>query len=317
MKQPSKLFFANIPTPLRRVKFDGCVFYVKRDDLTGLELSGNKVRKLEYLLFDAKKKNADYVFTVGGDQSNHCRATAIAASALELKTKLFLWGKENKSAEGNQFFYNLTNAEKIFLNKKEYQNVEAIALKEKEKLEKKGEKVYWIPEGGSDALGIWGYVNFVDELLTQTGEKKFNGILCAAGTGGTAAGLLVGFALNNLSRKVFAVNVLYPADVLREKIIKVSENAIEKFKLKIKINYNDLVILDGYDGGGYKKVWSESVELSKRFFGETTILTDQVYTGKAFYAYYDNFVKNKRSNKIIFLHTGGLFGVFPKKRFYL
>ncbi len=317
MKSPKRIELANLPTPLQKVKFDGCSFYVKRDDLTGLELSGNKVRKLEYLLSDAKRKKADYVFTVGGDQSNHCRATAIAASSLGLKTKLFLWGQENKAAEGNQFFYNLTGAEKIFLNKEKYQNVETIAFKEKEKYEKKNKKVYWIPEGGSDALGILGYANFVGELLRQTEPKKFQGILSAAGTGGTAAGLLLGFAMNNLKKKVFAVNVLYPVDVLREKIINVTENAIEKFKLKIKINYDDLIILDGYNGGGYKKVWKESVELSKMFFKETTILTDQVYTGKAFSAYYDNFARNKKSNKIIFLHTGGLFGIFPKRKFYV
>jgi len=317
MKTPKRISLANIPTPLQKIKFDGCSFYIKRDDLTGMELSGNKVRKLEYLLYDAKKKGVDYLFTIGGDQSNHCRATAIAGSSLGIKTKLFLWGKENKSAEGNQFFYNLTGAEKVFLTKKEYQNAEKIALKEKEKLERKGRKVYWIPEGGSDRLGIWGYINFVDELLVQTDANIFQGILCAAGTGGTAAGLLIGFALKNLNKKVFAVNVLYSSDTLKEKIIKVAESAIEKFRLNIKINYDDLVILDGYNGGGYKTVWEESVELSKRFFRETTILTDQVYTGKAFYAYHDNFIRNKKTSKIIFLHTGGLFGVFPKRRFYL
>jgi D-cysteine desulfhydrase len=317
MKSPKRIKLANLPTPLQKVKFDNCDFYVKRDDLTGMELSGNKVRKLEYLLSDAKRKKADYVFTVGGEQSNHCRATAIAASSLGIKTKLFLWGKENKFAEGNQFFYNLTDAEKVYLNKKEYQNVEAIALKEKEKFEKKGKRVCWIPEGGSNSLGIMGYVNFVDELLQQTDPKKFQGILSAAGTGGTAAGMLIGLAMHGLSKKVFAVNVLYPAEVLRDKIIAVAESAIEKFKLKIKIDYDNLVILDGYNGGGYKNVWKESVDLSKRFFRETTILTDQVYTGKAFYAYHDNFIRNKKTNKIIFLHTGGLFGVFPKRRYFL
>ena len=91
----------------------------------------------------------------------------------------------------------------------------------------------------------------------------------------------------------------------------------EEKKLKIKIDYDNLIILDGYNGGGYKNVWQESVELSKRFFRETTILTDQVYTGKAFYAYRDNFIRNQKSSKIIFLHTGGLFGVFPKRRCFL
>jgi len=317
MQLDNRMKFANLPTPIQKIKFDGCFFYIKRDDLTGVEMSGNKVRKLEYLLYDAKKRKCGSLFTVGGDQSNHCRATAIAASSVGLKTKLFLWGRESKSADGNQFFYNLTNCDQVFLNKKEYENVKKIAAKEIQKYEKKGKKIYWIPEGGSSEVGIFGYAHFVNELKEQTNLKKFSGILTAAGTGGTAAGLLIGLALNNIQMKVYGVNVLYQEEILRNKIVEVTESAIKRFKLKIKINYKNLVILPGYDGGGYKNVSPESVNLSKRFFKETGILFDPIYTGKAFSAYHKLFVKSKKNSKVLFLHTGGLFGIFPKRRFYL
>lgn len=317
MQIGNKISLANLPTPLSKIKFEGCTFFIKRDDMTGVEMSGNKVRKLEYLLYDAKKKKSNFVFTVGGDQSNHCRATAIAASTVGLKTKLFLWGKENKSADGNQFFYRLTDCESKFLNKNDYDNVEKIAFEEIRQYKKRGNKVYWIPEGGSSDVGIFGYVNFVNELKEQTDLKKFSGILTSAGTGGTAAGLLIGFALNNIQMKVYGVNVLYKEGTLRDKIVEVAESAIKKFKLKIKVDYNNLEIISGYDGGGYKKVSQESVDLSKRFFKKTGILLDQTYTGKAFSAYHDFCLKNTKSSKVIFLHTGGLFGIFPKRRFYL
>jgi len=94
-KIPHKINLANIPTPLEKINFKGKNFLIKRDDLTGVELSGNKVRKLEYLLYQAVKEKSDIIFTSGREQSNHARATAIAAAKLGIKSKLFLWGKES------------------------------------------------------------------------------------------------------------------------------------------------------------------------------------------------------------------------------
>ena len=91
MKRPGKINIANIPTPIEEIEFEGKKFLIKRDDLTGIELSGNKVRKLEYLIYQAKKEKTDMVFTCGGEQSNHARATAIAAAKEGIKSKLFLF----------------------------------------------------------------------------------------------------------------------------------------------------------------------------------------------------------------------------------
>ena len=91
MKIPKKLLLANLPTPIQQKVFRGKPFFIKRDDFTGLEMSGNKVRKLEYLMYDAKNQGVNYVFTCGGEQSNHSRATAIAAASIGVKSKLFLW----------------------------------------------------------------------------------------------------------------------------------------------------------------------------------------------------------------------------------
>ena len=112
---PSRIKLANLPTPIEKVKFSGASFLIKRDDYTGTELSGNKIRKLEYLFKDARKKRADFVFTCGGDQSNHCRATAIAAAKLGIKSRLYLWGKPSKHATGNLLMDNLVSAETVFM----------------------------------------------------------------------------------------------------------------------------------------------------------------------------------------------------------
>ncbi len=317
MKEPKKLAIANIPTPIQQKEFNGCKFWVKRDDLTGVELSGNKVRKLEYLLADALKEKADYVFTCGGEQSNHCRATAIAAATVGIKTKLFLWGMDRKNASGNLFFDKLVGSEINYVSKDEYFNISQIMESEKEKLKKKGKKVYIIPEGGSSELGIWGYINFVKELKDKMGNRRIKGIITAAGSGGTTAGLMIGAFLYNLPLKIFAVNVLYDKATIENKIFTLLERAVRKYKLKLKIDNSVLEILDGYSEEGYKKIEDKKVEVIVEFFKQSGMLLDPAYTGKAFYAFNENFLIGKKSSSVIFTHTGGLFGVFNKSKQYL
>ncbi len=316
MKNPGKIHLANIPTPVQEIVFEGRKFLIKRDDLTGVELSGNKVRKLEYLLYQARKEKAAYIFTCGGDQSNHARATAIAAAELGMKTKLFLWGKDKPNASGNLFLDKLSGAEIFFMNKKNYDFVNEIMQEESEILRKKGTNVYVIPEGGSTTLGIQGYVSFVDELSRQINLKEIDGILAAAGTGGTAAGIMTGLAQKNINVSVYAVNVLYNENIIRKKILQLAQGAVLEFNPGYEINPANLSVLNGYSDEGYKNINRDKVELINKLFRETGILLDPAYTGKAFYAYYHNFLLKKKS-KVLFLHTGGLFGVFGRKKEYL
>ena len=314
-KRPAKINLANIPTPLEEIEFEGKKFLMKRDDLTGVELSGNKVRKLEYLIYQAKKEKADLVFTCGGEQSNHARATAIAAAKVGIKSKLFLWGSDSRTADGNLFFDKLIGAEISFLNKRNYAEVNEIMFEERDALIKKGKKVFVIPEGGSTTLGIWGYVDVIHELKKQVDLKKVKGICLAAGTGGTAAGLLVGIAQLKLKMKVYAVNVLYPKEEIRNKIMNLAEGCVLDYNLNCRVNKNNLIILDGFSKEGYKNISADKLRLIKKFAQSTGIVLDPAYTGKAFKAFYMNFLASKM--KIIFLHTGGLFGVFGKRGKYL
>ncbi len=317
MKIPKKISLANIPTPFTQIEFNGCKFFIKRDDLTGVELTGNKVRKLEYLLYDAKAKKADYVFTRGGDQSNHARATCIAAASLGIKSKLFLWGNSNQNPDGNLFLDKFIGAEIKFLTKKEYKFVDDVMLQDQKELLKKKLNTYIIPSGGSSPLGIWGYINFVKELSEQTNLKKFNGIVTATGSSGTAAGILVGQALLGLNFKIFGISVIDKKEIVREDIIELAKKNINEFDLNVKPNFNNLEILDNYSKEGYKNISPNKINLFKDFFSQTGILLDPTYTGKAFYAYNENFLNSNKSSRIIFLHTGGIFGVFPKRKNYL
>ncbi len=317
MKTPKKLDLANIPTPVHKLKFNGSEFFIKRDDYTGVELSGNKIRKLEYLLYDAKKKKADYVFTRGGEQSNHARATAVAAAQVGIKSKLFLWGQDRKTAEGNLFLDKMVGAEINFLNKKDYRFADDKMEEEKEKFAARGLNAVVIPEGGSSPLGIWGYINFVEELKTQISKNKINAILHAAGSGGTSAGLLVGAALHNLPVKILSVNVLYDPDEFKSKIIDLAERAVAEYKIDVKVNPDNLEMIDGYSEEGYKHISENKVELFRQFAKQTGILLDPTYAGKAFFAFNDLFLNEKKTTKTLFLHTGGIYGAFAKRGKYL
>lgn len=312
-----KVLLGNLPTPLQQIDFNGNKFLIKRDDLTGVELSGNKVRKLEYILYQAKKEKSDYVFTCGGDQSNHARTTVIAASKLGMKTKLFLWGTDKVNAEGNLFLSKFFGAEIQFLNFSEYKHVNQIMFDEKERFEKRKLKVNVIPEGGSTVVGVKGYYEFVNELNSQINLKKMNGILVAAGTGGTAAGILAGMTAAKINVKVFAVNVLYPKDIIKEKILLLAEAFFRENKINLNITSDNLIILDGYSDEGYKNISDDKLKLIRKFAQHSGMLLDPAYTGKAFSAFQEHFLKNKKNHKVIFLHSGGIFGVFNKRREYL
>lgn len=314
---PKKISLAQIPTPLEEIKFEGKNFLIKRDDLTGCELSGNKIRKLEYLLADAKSKNADIIFTSGGDQSNHARATVIAARKIGLKTKLFLWGKANTIPNGNLFLDKVFGADIQYFTKAEYEKVNDIMFEQRLALLRKKKNAYVFPGGGSTTLGIWGYINFINELKKQIDLSKIDSIVAACGSGGTAAGMLVGAALNKLNVKIVAVHVLMTKKEMEKHILQLAEGCVLDYKLNCKIDPKNLIVVDGYSKEGYKKISQQKVKLIKKFAQETGILFDPAYTGKAFTAYYEKYLKTGKGKKTIFVHTGGLFGVFGRTNGYL
>jgi D-cysteine desulfhydrase len=317
MKIPGKINLAHLPTPLEKIKFRDREFFIKRDDYTGSDFLGNKIRKLEYLLYEAIKEKADIIFTCGGDQSNHARATASAAARLGMNTKLFLWGNEKANADGNLFLNKMYGSDIVYLTKKEFDDVDDIMTDERKKLIKTGKRVYVIPSGGSTTLGIWGYISFVDELKKQINLKNIDGIFSACGSGGTAAGLLVGAAMNNLILKVYAVNVLHQKEIIRKKILQLAEGAVLDYNLPCRFDESKLEVIDGYSYEGYKNISQDKLKLITSFSKSTGILLDPAYTGKAFCAYNDLVLIKGKGRKVIFLHTGGIYGAFSKRSLYI
>lgn len=320
MNIPNKIELANIPTPIQAIFFEGFEIIIKRDDYTGIEFSGNKIRKLEYLIFDALNKKADVIITCGGVQSNHARATAAVAARLGLKSILYLRGSEPKDFDGNLALNKLFGAEIRFVTYEEYENITEIAEREIASLKKKGLRAVFIPEGGSSPLGIWGYIECAREISKQlkSFKNKPSHIIAAVGSGGTLAGLVIGKKLFGLKSELIGVNVLKTSGDFEKIICDLANQCSKKYKLGVKITSKDFTILDGYSTEGYENISKEKLELLTFVSQDYGILLDPTYTGKAFFGMVDHFIYQANEfNKLMFIHTGGIFGIFPKMKKYL
>ncbi len=320
-KSPRRLALAELPTPVRpaqRLSADlGVEILFKRDDLTGSTLTGNKVRKLEFLLAEAMEAKADTLVTCGGEQSNHCRATAVLAAELGLHSLLFL-RTENPAAppavEANLLLDRLVGAEIRWVSREQYRRRAELFAEADAALRAVGRRPYLIPEGGSTALGAWGYIGCVEELAQQLPRDEKLTLIYAAGSGGTGAGLLLGVKLLGLDWRVVGVNVCDDRDYFVRVIGAIVEEAIERFALKVPFARTEIEILDGYVGAGYAK--SQPAELASlrdvaRLSG---MVLDPVYTGKAFHGMMSELRRDRHvfGPRIVFIHTGGVFGLFPK-----
>ena len=314
---PEHFNFAHLPTPVRPLdKFFKQAEYpqiwLKRDDLTGLELSGNKVRKLDFLLKDAASHGAERVITCGGLQSNHCRATAFYAAQLGMKATLVLRGQAPDIPDGNYFLNKLLGADIFFVTPEEYK--EADELMKKIAAEAK-EKTYVIPEGGSNEIGAWGYVNAFLEIAQQ---GKFDAIVCATGSGGTHSGLLLGKLLTKSPVQIFSVNVCDDAPFFKAKIGRIMQRFCRRYGFNLQWTADDINIIDGFVGEGYALITEKEARLIRSFARSEGLLIDPVYGAKAMLGFKEQLKKGAvPGEKLLFIHTGGAFGLFPFREILL
>lgn len=320
---PSRISLANLPTPIEKLdrltqKWGGPDIYVKRDDLTGIALSGNKIRKLEFVIAEAQARGADLLITCGGIQSNHARATAVAAIKSGMKSYLVLRGQEGDEVDGNLLLDFLVGAKVKYITAEDYSTrVDEIMAELAEDLKKQGYHPYVIPEGASNELGAIGYLAATEEIVEQLHKLKLDidYIICAVGSGGTHAGLLLGQKLYNQKYKVIGFNVCDDEAYFIAKISRISKGAIDRFSFKVDFKNDDVKIIDGYVGEGYALNRQEEIDFIKQVALEQGLILDPVYTGKTLFGLKDQISKGrfKKGEKILFIHSGGLFGLFPKR----
>jgi len=324
---PPRIELARIQTPFqplpRMSERLGVELYIKRDDLTGVALSGNKVRKLEFVLAHALAEKADTVLTCGGAQSNHARATAVAAARLGLRCRLLLRTPDPldpPQPEGNILLDRLAGAEIVWITPEEYGRRGEIFDREAALVSRKGGKPYVIPEGASNALGAWGYVKAAEELahdlaLLPGKRTKETSVILATGSGGTAAGLILGRRLHELKARIVSINVCDDRAYFTKVISEICENAIAEYNLPISFSRKkEIEIVDGYVGRGYALSRPEELDIIKEVARAEGTFLDPVYTGKAFYGMVKELQRDRAcfGERIVFLHTGGIFGLFAK-----
>ena len=303
-----KVALGVFPTPVQQLenisRLLGTQVYIKRDDLTGIGLGGNKVRKLEYLLAEAKAQGAEVVFTTGGAQSNHAMLTAAAAKKLGMEPILILKKKGVTARQGNQLLEHLMGVDVRFMDTNDYADIYA----EMDRVGKAmGRPYYKIPCGGSNALGTLGYVDCVREIRDQ--GYSFDHIICAEGSGGTMAGLALGAKLYMPCARV--TGMMVDNDPFEEITLRLMREAAALLGRDIEIGAEDFDLRD-LCGPGYA-IPSEEGDAAVRLMAETEgLFLDPVYTGKAF-AGLAAMAKEgafKPDDRVLFLHSGGAGGLF-------
>jgi len=304
----NKVQLGLFPTPMHYLpnmsKELGTNVWIKRDDLCGVALGGNKVRKLEYLLADAKEQGYDLVMTTGQAQSNHAMLTAACAQRLGLDCILVLKERGITARKGNQILNYLMGAEVRFVDTDSYDEI----YDEMDKIAAEmGRKVYKIPCGGSNALGSLGYVDCMKEIA-ESGQK-FEHIVCTCGSGGTAAGTILGAKLYMPETHVMCSMVdSDPFDVIVPKLMKEASALIDP---DMEIPVPDLVDMCGPGYSIPSEDGNEAIALMMKLEG---IVLDTCYTGKAF----AGLIKRARAGEykpddnVLFIHSGGAGGLFAQ-----
>jgi len=304
-------------TPIEKLErlsrlLGGPDIYMKRDDLLGLAGGGNKTRKLEFLVADAMAKGYDTLVTVGAVQSNHCRLTLAAAVKEGLKCRLVLEERVAKSynlnASGNNFLYRLMGVEKVAVVPGGTDAAGAMQQVADE-VASLGRKAYVIPGGGSNPLGALGYVACAEEILAQTFDLglRLDAIVCASGSAGTHAGLIVGLVGNNSQIPLLGINVRRTRAEQEPNVHKLAQATAALLGLKDGIPREAIEALGDWVGPGYSLPTPSMVEAVQMLARVEGILLDPVYTGKTMAGLIALIRQGrfKKGQQVLFVHTGG------------
>ena len=329
------------PTPLHKLEnlsreLKSNVF-IKRDDLSGLGFGGNKLRKLDYLVKEAKDNGYTTLMTFGGVQTNHGRQTAAVACKYGMKSIIIANMKSEQPPEnlsGNLLLDQILGCDVIFMDMASIQEHaegkpphvikeetarlrKAVAKKVIELYEAKGEKVYEMPAGGSTPLGTLGYFNAVKEIMQQLEEmqQKIDYVVCSSGSNGTFAGLWLGAKYYHAPFQVIGSTVSPYSKENNVKMAALINEASEKFELGIHAEPEELDIRGSYWGVGYDVPDDKTFETIYRLARTEGLFVDPTYTGKGFTALLDLIETEEipAGSNVLFIHTGGLPALFSEQ----
>lgn len=321
IKELPRIELASLPTPLWEaprlsVALGGPRILIKRDDLTGLAMGGNKARKLEFILADAKAKGVDILITTGAAQSNFAMQMAAAGRKLGMRTILILFKGQHPEVQGNLLLDQLLDAEVRIMDVSltELNKISEAMEQLAKELREKGHNPYVVPPGGDMPLGTVGYVVAAREISRQLTSLGLTAdyLVVANGAGGTQAGLALGVEYYKLGFKVIGCSVALAKEVCQSLCAELCNNTAKMLGLSIAMSPEEFDVFDDYIGDGYGipgKACIDAIKLVARTEG---IFLDPVYTGKAMAGLIDLIRKRKftSSETVIFVHTGGTPALF-------
>jgi D-cysteine desulfhydrase len=304
--------------PLERLSRElGVELWVKRDDLTGLLETGNKIRKLEFLLGEATAQGADTLITCGTLQSNCCRAVSAVAARLGMRAVLALKGGPPADYDGNLLLDHLLGAEVHYVDDQAWAKIDETLEGLAGDVRARGGVPYIIPESGATVTGALGYLTVAQEIHAQIrhGAPDFDTIVITAFSGGSHAGLLMGKQLTGLRARIVSIPIAWRSDEVRDYVRDVMMRAARKYSLPVAPP-DEIELLDGCQGVGRAEVRREELDVVVRVARSEGLVLDPVYTAKAFGGLLDAIraEPGRFGQRICFIHTGGIFSVFPFRR---
>ena len=317
-----RIRLAHLPTPLEPLErlsaeLGGPEIWIKRDDCTGLSTGGNKTRKLEFLMAEARDMGADIVLTQGATQSNHARQTAAFAAKLGMACHILLEDRTgstdpNYNHNGNVFLDLLHGAATEKRPGGTDMNAELGVVAEQ--MQAAGRKPFAIPGGGSNATGALGYVDAAQELMSQADSMglRIDHLVHATGSAGTQAGLIVGLKGINAQVPLLGIGVRAPKPKQEENVYNLAVATAEKLGVHGVVQREDVVANTDYVGEGYGIPTPGMVEAIEMFARLEGVLLDPVYSGKGAAGLIDLCRKGyfRKGERVVFLHTGGAVGLF-------
>jgi D-cysteine desulfhydrase family pyridoxal phosphate-dependent enzyme len=303
-----RLNFAHLPTPIETLPrlseaLGGPRLLIKRDDQTGLAFGGNKTRKLEFLLAEAREQGAKTLISGGALQSNHCRQTAAAAARFGFDCVLVLTGEKPEQPSANLMLDRLFGAEIVYVTDRK--DRDTILQETFDRATNEGKKPYLVPYGGSNSTGALGYAFAMKELMDQKASADW--IVFATSSGGTHAGLLLGQRTFGFQGKILGISVDESEESLKEEVSKLASAISEKLGERIEFTPADVLVNADYCNPGYGVVTEREREAIRLFAEYEGLLLDPVYTGRAAAGMIDLVRKRFFNNDetVLFLHTGG------------
>lgn len=323
-----RISLGNYPTPLMEARrlsaaLGGPRIIIKRDDMSGLALGGNKCRKLEFVMADAKKKGVDTVITTGGSQSNFALQLATAASLLDMKAYSVLVKSAHSEVQGNLLLHNILDSNVIQIDPSEISDYAGDAIMTKmnalaDDLRKQGRRPLVIPVGAHTPLGTTGWVNAVEEIWQQLQAQNIDAqyIVVAHGSSGTHAGLELGVNLLGLPIKVIGFSINRPKATALSRLITIANETADMLNLDITLAPEQITVNDDYIGEGYGIITDGCARAIKLVAQTEGIFLDPVYTAKAMAGLIDFIHKGHFTAKdtVVFIHSGGLPALFAYNR---